>query len=110
MEVFEELVDPSLDEYLRELEERERSGDEPIRNTVTLATIHATKGLEWSAVYLCGLNQGLFPISHATSEAELSEERRLFYVAITRAKDLLTLSSISDRQPSEYLALVGSHS
>ena len=106
MEVFEELADPNLDEYLRELEERERSGDEPIRNTVTLATIHATKGLEWSAVYLCGLNQGLFPISHATSEAELSEERRLFYVAITRAKDLLTLSSISDRQPSEYLSLV----
>lgn len=108
MEVFEELGEPTLDDYLRELEERERSGDEPLRNSVTLATIHATKGLEWSAVFLCGMNQGLFPISHAKSEVALSEERRLFYVAITRAKDQLTLSSISDRQPSEYLALLDS--
>jgi DNA helicase-2/ATP-dependent DNA helicase PcrA len=110
MEVFEELSEPTLDEYLRELEERERSGDEPMRNTVTLATIHATKGLEWSSVYLCGMNQGLFPISHAKSDAALAEERRLFYVAVTRAKDQLTLSSISDRQPSEYLALLDSRS
>ncbi|MFM1950450.1 MAG: hypothetical protein RL418_137 [Actinomycetota bacterium] len=106
VEVLDELGSPSLDEYLRELGERERSGDEPISQAVTLATIHATKGLEWRSVFLIGLNQGLFPISYAKSEAELAEEKRLFYVGVTRAKDLLTISSIKDREPSEYLDLV----
>ncbi|QKJ25529.1 ATP-dependent helicase [Aquiluna borgnonia] len=106
MEIFDELGSPSLDEFVRELGERERSGDEPIREAITLATVHATKGLEWRAVYLCGLNQGWFPISHAKTEAQLAEERRLFYVAITRACDQLTMSYISDRERSSFLKLL----
>ena len=107
IEVLEEFPkEVSLDEYLRELQERERSGHEPAMAAVSLATIHATKGLEWQYVFLCGLNQGYFPISYAKSDAELSEERRLFYVAITRAKDHLMLSSHSDKPVSEFLAFV----
>jgi DNA helicase-2/ATP-dependent DNA helicase PcrA len=107
IEVLEEFPQGvSLDEYLRELQERERSGHEPAMAAVSLATIHATKGLEWQQVFLCGVNQGYFPISYAKSAAEVLEERRLFYVAVTRAKDRLVLSSISDRPTSEFLSLV----
>jgi DNA helicase-2/ATP-dependent DNA helicase PcrA len=107
IEVMEEFPsDVSLDEYLRELQERERSGHEPAMAAVSLATIHATKGLEWQLVFLCGLNQGYFPISYAKTDAEVSEERRLFYVAVTRAKDRLMLSSHSDKPASEFLAFV----
>ena len=107
IEVMEEFSsDVSLDEYLRELQERERSGHEPAMAAVSLATIHATKGLEWQLVFLCGLNQGYFPISYAKTDAEISEERRLFYVAVTRAKDRLMLSSHSDKPASEFLAFV----
>lgn len=107
IEVLEEFSsDVSLDEYLRELQERERSGHEPAMAAVSLATIHATKGLEWQLVFLCGLNQGYFPISYAKTDAEISEERRLFYVAVTRAKDRLMLSSHSDKPASEFLAFV----
>jgi DNA helicase-2/ATP-dependent DNA helicase PcrA len=107
VEVLEEFTgDVSLDEYLRELQERERSGHEPMMAAISLATIHATKGLEWKLVFLCGLNQGYFPISYAQTSSELAEERRLFYVGLTRAKDRLLLSSNSDKPVSEFLSFV----
>lgn len=107
IEVMEELGSSvTLDEYLRELQERERSGHEPVFPAVSLATIHATKGLEWRAVALCGLNQGYFPISYAQTDAEKLEERRLFYVGITRAKDRLHVSAQSDKPISEFFDLV----
>lgn len=107
IEVLEEFSNEvTLDEYLRELQERERSGHEPTMSAVSLATIHATKGLEWQVVYLCGLNQGFFPISYARTDAELAEERRLFYVGVTRAKDRLLLSSHSDKPASEFLSFI----
>jgi DNA helicase-2/ATP-dependent DNA helicase PcrA len=107
IEVLEEFTaEVSLDEYLRELQERERSGHEPVMAAVSLATIHATKGLEWQQVFLCGINQGYFPISYAKTAPEIAEERRLFYVGVTRAKDRLILSSHSDKPASEFLAFV----
>lgn len=107
IEVLEEFIaEVSLDEYLRELQERERSGHEPVMAAVSLATIHATKGLEWQQVFLCGINQGYFPISYAKTDAEIAEERTLFYVGVTRAKDRLILSSHSDKPASEFLAFV----
>jgi DNA helicase-2/ATP-dependent DNA helicase PcrA len=107
IEVLEEFSsEVSLDEYLRELQERERSGHEPVMAAVSLATIHATKGLEWQLVILCGLNKGYFPISYAKTDAELSEERRLFYVGVTRAKDRLLISTQSDKPASDFLAMV----
>lgn len=108
--VLDDLGSPSLDEYLRELDDWERSGHEPEREAVTLATIHATKGLEWEKVFVMGVNQGLFPISHAKTETEIAEEKRLFYVALTRAKDQLHISYSKDRGASEFIALVDSRS
>jgi DNA helicase II / ATP-dependent DNA helicase PcrA len=63
------------------------------RNAVTLMTIHAAKGLEFPVVFVTGMEEGLFPLYQLTPEAsELEEERRLFYVGITRAKQKLFLS------------------
>lgn len=107
IQILDELQQPTLAEYIRELDERERSGHEPTKDAVTLATVHGTKGLEWKLVFLVGLNRGLFPISHATEQTDLDEERRLFYVAITRAKDALHLSSYSEA--SEFLAGLDIH-
>ena len=97
---------PTLDEYLRELDDWERSGHEPQREAVTLATIHGTKGLEWESVFLVGVNQGIFPIGYAQSDAEKAEERRLFYVAVTRAQTNLQVSFSKEKGPSEFIALV----
>lgn len=59
---------------------------------VCLSTIHSAKGLEWRAVFLISLCEGRFPSHFAEGEDELDEERRLFYVAVTRARDLLCIS------------------
>jgi DNA helicase II / ATP-dependent DNA helicase PcrA len=110
VEVLDELGTPSLEEYLRELDDWERSGHEPQREAVTLATIHGTKGLEWESVYLVGVNQGIFPIGYAQTEQEKAEERRLFYVAVTRAQANLRVSFSKDKGASEFIALVDSRS
>ncbi len=107
-QVMDELGEPSLTEYIRELDERERSGHEPTREAITLATVHGTKGLEWNEVYLVGVNRGMFPSSHAISEKDIAEERRLFYVAVTRAKDSLKISYSSE--PSEFLSTIDNRS
>jgi DNA helicase II / ATP-dependent DNA helicase PcrA len=81
-------------------------------DAVDVVTFHAAKGLEWPVVHLAGLEQGLVPIGHAETPAELAEERRLFYVAITRAERELHLSwantrvfgsRTANRFPSPYL-------
>ncbi len=107
-QVMDELGEPSLTEYIRELDERERSGHEPTKEAITLATVHGTKGLEWNEVYLVGANRGMFPISHAISENDIAEERRLFYVAVTRAKDSLNISY--SNEPSEFLSTIDNRS
>jgi DNA helicase-2/ATP-dependent DNA helicase PcrA len=81
-------------------------------DAVDLATFHAAKGLEWPVVFLAGLERGLVPIGHAKTEAGTDEERRLLYVAVTRAEEELhcswsrerTFGSRSvPRQPSPWL-------
>src|SRR5262249_45161438 len=68
-------------------------------NGVTLMTIHTAKGLEWPVVVIAGLEDGLFPLSRAAeSQDGLEEERRLFYVALTRAKDKLYLTHARARR------------
>ena len=68
-------------------EELDRGGD-----AVTLASFHAAKGLEWAVVHLAGMEDGLCPISHARDVDTLNEERRLLYVAVTRAEQALRLT------------------
>ena len=67
-------------------------GDDQTSPGVCLSTIHKAKGLEWKHVFVIGVMEGMLPIFHAKSLAELEEERRLLYVGITRAKDGLCLS------------------
>ncbi|GAA5041290.1 ATP-dependent DNA helicase UvrD2 [Nocardia callitridis] len=99
----EELVehDGELDltGLLRELAARAEARHPPTVQGVTLASLHAAKGLEWDAVFLTGLSDGTLPIAHVLSsdmsvadEAALEEERRLLYVGVTRAREHLRLS------------------
>ena len=85
---------------------------EPVRQLVTLSTIHAAKGLEWRKVYLIGASEGLLPFRMSQSNEELEEERRLCYVAVTRAKrSLLVSHSKQSGELSRFLqGLVGSRS
>jgi DNA helicase-2/ATP-dependent DNA helicase PcrA len=93
VQIVDELPDGSnLHAFVNELDERARSQHEPTRSAVTLSTIHAAKGLEWDDVYLVGANEGYLPISYAKTDSEIAEERRLFYVGITRAKTHLWVS------------------
>ena len=71
---------------------RKKNEDDENRNSVTLLTVHAAKGLEFPYVFLIGLEQNLFPHERSLKERSLPEERRLFYVALTRAKKDLVLS------------------
>ncbi|GAA4284067.1 ATP-dependent DNA helicase UvrD2 [Brevibacterium daeguense] len=87
-----------LADFLSELADRQEHQFAPPVNGVTLASVHAAKGLEWESVHLVGLTEGLFPISYARTPAGVAEERRLFYVAITRARTELSLSWSTARQ------------
>lgn len=64
---------------------------------VTIGTVHASKGLEWPVVYVAGLTSGVFPSAMSMSAQALDEEKRLLYVAITRARDTLVMTSSDTR-------------
>ena len=78
---------------------------------VEILTLHAAKGLEWKIVHLCGVEEGFHPIAHANTELALGEERRLFFVGLTRAEEELhiswarnrSLGSKRSRKPSTYI-------
>jgi superfamily I DNA/RNA helicase len=71
--------------------------DEEEEDSVTLMTIHASKGLEFPAIFIIGMEENIFPNERAFNEGALEEERRLFYVAITRAKHTLTMTRARER-------------
>ncbi|MEV7519614.1 ATP-dependent DNA helicase UvrD2 [Streptomyces sp. NPDC091371] len=82
-----------------ELEERKAAQHAPTVQGVTLASLHAAKGLEWDAVFLVGLTDGMMPITYAKTDEQVEEERRLLYVGVTRARVHLTLSWALSRAP-----------
>jgi len=82
----------TLADLVADLEVRAATQSAPSADGVTLATVHAAKGLEWDAVFVVGLAAGTFPIQYADTPARVEEERRLFYVACTRARTRLELS------------------
>ncbi|HET9655420.1 MAG TPA: ATP-dependent helicase, partial [Kineosporiaceae bacterium] len=88
-----------LADLVAELEERASAQHAPTVEGVTLASLHAAKGLEWDAVHLVGLSDGLMPISLAEGWEAVEEERRLLYVGITRAREHLHLSWARSRNP-----------
>ncbi|CAI3801324.1 ATP-dependent DNA helicase UvrD2 [Pseudarthrobacter sp. MM222] len=89
----------SLSEFVNELQERSLAQHAPTVQGVTLASLHSAKGLEWDAVFLVGLSEGLMPISFADTPESVDEERRLLYVGITRAREHLFLSWSTARTP-----------
>ena len=91
----------TLRNYLREIEERAEQNNPPVMPVTTLATLHAAKGLEWDHVFLIGVSEGTLP----TNENSVAEERRLFYVGITRARLNLVLSYRP--RPSRFLEEIG---
>jgi DNA helicase II / ATP-dependent DNA helicase PcrA len=92
----------TLADVLAELDRRREAEAETSADGVNLLTYHRAKGLEWDAVYLPALDEGLLPIRQAKSDEEVAEERRLLYVGITRARRFLALSS-SGRKQSRFL-------
>ena len=93
-QIVEDHEGIDLPGVLGELHRRSENKHNPTMEGVTLATIHAAKGLEWDAVFLVGLTEKLLPINHAikAGDEHVEEERRLFYVGITRAREHLALS------------------
>lgn len=115
METGEDLQDkfPSLDLFLNEAAlytDADKDDENP--DKVKLMTVHATKGLEFPCIFVVGMDEGLFPSSMVSSDNELEEERRLFYVALTRAKERVYMTTVQSRmifgnvvfsQPSSFL-------
>lgn len=90
---------PTLAGFVAELDRRAHEQHAPVAEGVTLATLHAAKGLEWDAVFLCGMQEGSMPITYADTPAAVEEERRLLYVGVTRARAHLWISWALARNP-----------
>ena len=92
VELARERENLDLPQFVAELEERAGAQAAPAIAGVTFSTLHAAKGLEWDAVFLIGVSEGLLPISMAQTAEGREEERRLLYVGVTRARDHLEIS------------------
>ncbi|WP_261399053.1 ATP-dependent DNA helicase UvrD2 [Streptomyces misionensis] len=89
----------TLGDFVAELDERANAQHAPTVQGVTLASLHAAKGLEWDAVFLVGVAEGMLPITYAKTDEQIEEERRLLYVGVTRARERLHLSWSLSRSP-----------
>ncbi|WP_031520205.1 ATP-dependent DNA helicase UvrD2 [Streptomyces sp. NRRL F-5123] len=89
----------TLADFVAELDERAGVQHAPTVEGVTLASLHAAKGLEWDAVFVVGLTEGTLPITYAKTDEQVEEERRLLYVGVTRAREHLSLSWALSRSP-----------
>jgi DNA helicase-2/ATP-dependent DNA helicase PcrA len=89
----------TLADLVTELDERAAAQHAPTVQGVTLASLHSAKGLEWDAVFLVGVAEGMMPITYARTDEQIEEERRLLYVGVTRAREHLRLSWALSRSP-----------
>ena len=94
-----ERPEAGLGDLVDDLDRRAGEQHAPVADAVTRAPIHSAKGLEWDAVFVAGMHEKMMPISQAKTPAEVEEERRLLYVAMTRARDELCVSWASAREP-----------
>ena len=106
----------NLADFLADAALMSSADEETSKNSVTLMTLHAAKGLEFPVVFLVGLEEGLFPSSRSEDERDIEEERRLAYVGMTRARELLILTYARSRfsfgsrnysMPSRFLLELG---
>ncbi|OIJ98241.1 ATP-dependent DNA helicase [Streptomyces monashensis] len=89
----------TLADFVAELDERANAQHAPTVQGVTLASLHAAKGLEWDVVFLVGVAEGMLPITYAKTDEQIEEERRLLYVGVTRARERLHVSWALSRSP-----------
>ena len=109
-DLVQDAPDADLRTFVDEFDNRERDAVEPLQIGVTITSLHTAKGLEWDYVFLPALREGVLPISQSISStlsdeagvAAVAEERRLFYVGVTRAKDEIYLSFTGT--PSRFLS------
>ncbi len=113
-DLVRERPEATLADLVATLDRRSEQQHAPTIDGVTLASLHAAKGLEWRRVLIAGCSEGLLPLSMADGHEAVEEERRLFYVGVTRAAEALVLTyararsanAKSTRQPSRFLAAV----
>ena len=98
-DMLTDVPELTLADLTRELAARAEARHPPTVQGVTLSSLHAAKGLEWDCVFIVGAHEGTLPISYAQTPAQVEEERRLFYVGVTRAKQQLFISWFTSRSP-----------
>lgn len=114
-DVVAERPGATLSDLVVQLDQRAEQQHAPTIDGVTLASLHAAKGLEWPYVVLAGCSEGMLPLVYAEGVEAIDEERRLFYVGVTRAARVLVCTwarsrstgSRGNRQPSRFLAAIG---
>ncbi len=98
-DVAREQPETDLAAFVGVVDDRIAAQHAPAADGVTLATLHAAKGLEWDAVFLVGIHEGTVPITYAETPEQIEEERRLLYVGVTRARSHLGISWSLSRTP-----------
>ncbi len=93
----------NYDAILYEIAQQENRLKKTNTDAVSMVTMHASKGLEWDVVILPDVNEGVIPHKKAVTDAELEEERRMFYVAMTRAKEHLFIFYIQEKEAGNLL-------